>query len=237
MSAAEWSWDSWRDATERLLAALDWQELGEIYFHEHGEERWSQIRPQVFELGEVWARALLKRVPQGGRSLYVGAGVAELPVLIAERCIRGRSLRAVNRSTRECDVLMAGLASVGLAGIIKIEPMDGAIAAAYGGYDHLGCVSLFSDPETWPLLSGVAYGRIPPVHLDVEAFVREREQARTLAKAMFGGLKRPGLITTSAEELGWFLEAAAPSGAECEAEDDMIPTYMVGDPIGFVRVR
>lgn len=237
MSARSWSWESWRDATERLLAALDWEVLGDIYFHEHGLERWQEMRPHVLELGEAWAKALLKRVPEGGRSLYVGAGVAELPVLIAERCVRGRSLRAVNRSTRECEVLMAGLEKVGLAGHIEIEPVDGAAAASKGGFDHISCVSLFSDPETWPMLSGVTYGRIAPVQLDVDAFVREREQARGLAAALFAGLKRPGLVTTSAEELSWFLEAAAPSGAEWEAEDEMIPTAVVGDPIGFVHFR
>lgn len=237
MSARSWSWESWRDATERLLEALDWEALGDIYFHEQGYERWQQMRPHVLELGEAWAKALLKRVPEGGRSLYVGAGVAELPVLIADRCVRGRSLRAVNRSTRECEVLMAGLEKVGLAGHIEIEPVDGAAAAAKGGFDHISCVSLFSDPETWPMLSGVTYGRIAPVQLDVDAFVREREQARGLAAALFAGLKRPGLVTTSAEELSWFLEAAAPSGAEWDAEDEMIPTAVVGDPIGFVHFR
>jgi hypothetical protein len=237
MSARSWSWESWRDATERLLEALDWKVLGDLYFHEQGLERWQQMRPHVLELGEAWAKALLKRVPEGGRSLYVGAGVAELPVLIAERCVRGRSLRAVNRSTRECEVLMAGLEKVGLAGHIQIEPVDGALAATKNSFDHVSCVSLFSDPETWPMLSGVTYGRIAPVQLDVDAFVREREQARGLAAALFASLRRPGLVTTSAEELGWFLDAAAPSGAEWEAEDEMIPTAVVGDPIGFVHFR
>jgi hypothetical protein len=49
-------------------------------------------------------------------------------------------------------------------------------------------------------------------------------------------LRRPGWITTSAEEVAWFLEQAEAVGARYEADDDLLETAVVGDPVGFVRV-
>jgi hypothetical protein len=119
---------------------------------------------------------------------------------------------------------------------VRFEERDAGEVAAAGGYDHLGCVSLFTDPETWPLLSDVTYGRVPPVQIDVERFSAERGQARRLAERLFAGLRRPGWITTSAEEVAWFLEQAEAAGANCEADDELLETAVVGDPVGFVRV-
>lgn len=231
-----WSWGKCEEALDRLFDALDWSALGKLYFHEDGEEHWEQMRPRVIALGLDWARAALEHLPEGGVSLYAGAGVAELPVLMAEKFVRGRRVVAANRGKRECEVIEEGLLRVGLAGKLGIRNEDAAIAAARGGYDHLGCVSLFTDPETWPWLSAVSYGRIAPVQLDLEAFTAEREKARVLAKAMFAGLSKPGYLTTTAEEIGWFQEQAAANGIAIEPFGDDLPTAVVGDAIGFVKV-
>jgi hypothetical protein len=104
-------------------------------------------------------------------------------------------------------------------------------------FDHVGCISVFTDPETWPMLSAVAYGRIAPVQVDVESFVAERERARGLVAALFARLLRPGLVTTTAEEVAWFLEQASAAGAVAEPAEEMVETAVVGDPVGFLEVR
>jgi hypothetical protein len=96
---------------------------------------------------------------------------------------------------------------------------------------------LFTDPESWPLLSDVAYGRIAPVQVDVEQFVAERESARELATTLFARMRRPGLVTTTAEEVSWFLEQADAVGAEIEAGEELVEAAIVGDPIGVLRIR
>ena len=176
-------------------------------------------------------------MPATGSSLHVGAGVAELPALLCERLLRGREVRAVNRRARECEAIAAALARCGLQRELTVRQGDAAAAAAAGGYDHLGCVSLFTDPESWPLCSAVSYGRMAPVQLDVEAFAAERQRARALAATLFAGLRRPGWITTSVEEVAWFLDAAAAAGTGLDADGDTVPTAVVGDPIGFLRAR
>ncbi len=221
----------------RVFDALDWSALGEIYFHDDGENRWREKRRPLLELGERLARTLLRRLPRRGASLWVGAGVAELPVLLAESLLHERNVVAANLRQRECEVLNAGLVAAAPEVTWRFVAADARQAEPGAGFDHLGCVSLFTDPETWPELSGVAYGRIAPVQVDVERFVAEREQACSVAAALFARLQRPGLITTSAEEVAWFLEPAAAAGAVVDADEELVETAVVGDPVGFLAVR
>ncbi len=231
-------WREWAGRLERVLDALDWELLGEVYCDFGGVGFWQERRPAVVRLGREWAAAALRRLPVEGRSLYVGAGVAELPALLAEALLTRRQVTAVNLRARECDALDAGLRAAGLGDRLQLRCEDGATVAAAspGVFDHLGCVSLFSDPETFPLCSAVGYGRISPVQLDVEAFAAERERARVLAAGLWQGLRVPGWITTTAEEVAWFLEQGAAAGVGIEADDDLVESAVVGDPIGFLRV-
>lgn len=228
-------WSSVAAMHRRIAAACDWQALGEIYFHWGGEQFWAEKAPKVGELGERLARALLPKIRAAGASLWVGAGVAELPVLLAEVMLRGRDVVATNLREREVAVLNAALEKVAADLPLRYVAGDASTVAAGRSFDHLGCISVFTDPETWPVLSDVAYGRVPPVQVDVERFVAEREQARALALTLFSRLSRPGLVTTSAEEVAWFLECAAAAGIDYEADEELIDTAVVGDPVGFVR--
>lgn len=230
------AWLECEATCQRVLDALDWPVLGEIYFHWGGVDFWQERRPQVLAAGFDLARQLLRRVPSGGSSLWVGAGVAELPVLLAETLIQGRKVRATNLRARECEVLNAALQEVVPAATVRFEAIDATQVAGCGGYDLLGCISVLTDPETWPLLSDVAYGRIAPPQIDVERFVHERDQATALTQALFAGLTRPGWIATTAEEVAWFLEIAGRTEVSCAADDDMVDTAVVGDPVGFLRI-
>jgi len=53
---------------------------------------------------------------------------------------------------------------------------------------------------------------------------------------VFAGLSVPGVITTTVEEVAWFLSMAADRGLTIEADEEMVPTAIVGDPLGFLRV-
>lgn len=224
-------------AAGAVLAALDWRALGEVYFHWGGEQFWADKRPAVLRLGEALAGALAMRLPRGGRSLWIGAGVAELPVLLAETLALGREVVAANLRAAEVEALNQGLAAAAPAAVLRYVAADARTAGGDGAFDHVGCVSVFTDPETWPTLSGVSYGRLPPVQVDVERFVAEREAARGLAAAAFARLARPGTITTTAEEVAWFLEQAERAGAPIEASEELLDTAVVGDAVGFLRVR
>jgi hypothetical protein len=237
MSRAAIDWLAVSQSCRRVLDALDWHELGEIYFHWGGERFWRERLPKVTTLGKALGQALLPRLPRGGSSLWVGAGIAELPVLLGEVMLHGRTVTAANLRARECELINAGLQAAAPEVALRYQAGDARELAAGQQFDHLGCISVFTDPETWPVLSELAYGRMAPVQLDVDRFVAEREQARALAKGLFARLQRPGLVTTSAEEVAWFLEPAAEVGATIEASEDLVETAVVGDPVGFLSVR
>lgn len=229
-------WPAVTMLARRVIDALDWRGLGEVYFHWGGEQFWRERTARVLELGEVLGRRLGREVPRGGSSLWVGAGVAELPVLLGEALALGRSVVATNLRRRECELLNDGLARAAADAPVRYLAVDAQVVEPGREFDHLGCISVFTDPETWSVLSDVAYGRVPPVQIDVERFVAEREAARAVAKGVFARLQRPGVVTTTAEEVAWFLEQAAACGRTVDAADDLVATAVVGDPVGFLRV-
>jgi hypothetical protein len=221
-------------AVRRVVARLDFAALGRLYCDHGGEAFWRDRRGPLVALGMAWADAALRRLPAGGTSLYVGAGVAELPVLIAERLELGRRVAAVSQRAAECSLLDAALADAGLD--LRWTLADASEAARGQAYDHLGCVSVLSDPETFPLLSAVTYGRVHPAEITAGAFAAEQERARALVSVVMNGVTRPGLVTTTVEEVPWFLAWAHAAGIEVAADDEMVDTAVVGDPIGFLRV-
>lgn len=230
-------WHEVEKLTRRVFDAVDWRVLGDIYFHEDGEQHWADRRKLVVELGSQLARRLARQVERGGASLWVGAGVAELPVLLGEVAVLGRSVVAANLIQEECDALNAALAQAAPDVSLRYQAGPAELVAGKRLYDHVGCISVFTDPERWPMLSGVSYGRVAPVQLDLEQFAGERDEARALAAALFARLSRPGCLTTTSEEAPWFLEQAAAADAEVEASDDLVETAVVGDPVGFLQVR
>ncbi len=228
-------------ATVDLLTAvfdeIDYSVLEEVYCDEGGEAFWADRRQPVLELGLLWSAALGHRLPREGRSLYVGAGVAELPAAVTEVVDLGRELRISNLRQAECDCLNRALAVVGLSDRIVFTAGAAETQLADDRFDHLSLVSVLSDPETYPNVSGVTYGRIPPAQLDVAGFERERKAVQQLVASLLAAMQTPYLVTTTAEEVPWIVDAAQARGLSVEADDKTVETALVGDPIGFLWVR
>src|SRR2546422_5718330 len=71
-------------AIARVFDSLDYQTLGPVYCDEGGDAFWEERRGPCQELGTKGAPDPRDRPPPGGRSLYVGAGVAQLPPPVME---------------------------------------------------------------------------------------------------------------------------------------------------------
>lgn len=224
-----------RTILEALFAAIDYDRLGPVYCDEGGAAFWEAHREPALRLGLEWAYAVAARVTDGA-SLYVGAGVAELPALVVEVSDLGRTVHVCSLNEVECQVLNDALRAVGLEDRIVFECRDAAEIAPGLSFDHLSLVSVLNDPVLYPMVSGLSYGRLAPVLLDVPEFEAERNRLRGLVGTLFDGLRRPGLITTTFEEVSWLLDAASNRGLTIEADDDAIETAIVGDPIGFLCV-
>ncbi|MFK7739027.1 MAG: hypothetical protein AB8H80_01795 [Planctomycetota bacterium] len=234
MSSNAAAWSECRAASDRVLEQVDWAALGAIYFHEDGEAHWDARLADLRRLGAKLAEELGHRLTLAGASFWCGAGVAEVPVLVAEALRLGRRLVVVNPNEEECRILNDAFAAAEPELGICYQPVD-ARDVPPEEFDHVGCISVFTDPETWPTLSGVAYGRLPPVQVDLEQFGAEREDARLLAEALAERLAPSAWLTTTPEEVSWFLEQAEHGGFELQADEELVETAVVGDPVGFLR--
>ena len=180
--------------TARLITEafehLDYEKLGAIYCDEGGDAFWNDRREPCRTLGIALAEILLNRLKPGGRSLYVGAGVAELPILLMEALDLGRTFDAFNLRAGEVDVL--NQACKGLP--FRISGNDAR--SARGTFDHLCIVSVLNDPEQYPEISALSYGRANPVTFNSTAFVDQRTNVLALADACLRKLALPALGST-----------------------------------------
>lgn len=180
--------------------------------------------------GSRVALLLKKKLRRGGRSLYVGAGVAELPALILETVELGRAAEPYNLRRTEVSALNPACHSIPLT----FHAMDAA--KAKGRFDHLWIVSVLNDPERFPHLSPLSYGRGNPLTLDPQKFEKERRIVRALVEGCMEKLTRPGLVTTTTEEVIWIAEWCHRHRVPYLVGKRYYPTALVGDPICFIRV-
>lgn len=221
-------------ATSRLITEvygrLDYGALGPVYCYEGGDEFWRAKRGLCERLGSRVALLLKKKLRRGGRSLYVGAGVAELPALILETVELGRAAEPYNLRRTEVSALNPACHSIPLT----FHAMDAA--KAKGRFDHLWIVSVLNDPERFPHLSPLSYGRGNPLTLDPQKFEKERRIVRALVEGCMEKLTRPGLVTTTTEEVIWIAEWCHRHRVPYLVGKRYYPTALVGDPICFIRV-
>ena len=223
-----------RPATRHLITEvyerLDYGALGPVYCYEGGEEFWRAKRGPCDRLGRRIAVVLRKKLEPGGRSLYVGAGVAEIPELIMETVELDRTVEPYNLRRAEVAALNSASHSIPL----KFHLADAA--GAKGRFDHIWIVSVLNDPERFPHLSPLSYGRGNPLTLDPLKFSKERRIVRALVARCMGKLARPGFVTTTTEEVLWIAEWCHRHRAPYRVGTHQYPTALVGDPVCFIEI-
>jgi hypothetical protein len=220
--------------TSRLIAQtferLDYQKLGTIYCDEGGDAFWKDRREPCRAFGVALAEVLLNRLKLGGKSLYVGAGVAEIPMLFMEALDLERHVDACNLRADEVAVL--NQASKGLP--LRISASDAR--SKHGSYDHLWIVSVLNDPERYPNVSALCYGRANPITFDAAAFLEERTQIMALAEACLAKLTLPALVSTSVEEIPWITDWCDRNTIRYMVEEEDYRTAIVEDPVCLITV-
>ena len=94
-----------KHAIRDVFSRLDYDALGDVYCEEGGEAFWKAHKNKCQTMGIRIAEALKRRLSRTGRSLYVGAGVAELPMLVMETLDLNRTVEAYNLREREAGLL------------------------------------------------------------------------------------------------------------------------------------
>ena len=219
-----------RRTIAEIFAKLDYRALGPIYCHEGGDAFWKSKRRLCRRLGSALAVRLRGRLKRKGRSLYVGAGVAEIPVVSMETIERDREVVACNLRSAEVRILNRACTSLS----VRFHARNAATVS--GTFDHLWLVSVLNDPECYPELSDLSYGRANPATFDPRRFARERRDMQRVLDRCLGKLTRPGLITTSTEEAHWIADWCAARKIPWHVERRRYPSPTVGDPICFMRI-
>lgn len=213
-----------------VFAHLDYKALESVYCYEGGEEFWRKKREPCRRLGTNVAEALVKKLPPGGRSLYVGAGVTELPSLLAEAIDHQRHVEPYNLRRLEVTVLNRACRVLPF----RFYACDASLAR--GRFDHLWIVSVLNDPERFPHLAPLPYGRADPVTFNPTRFQKERQVVQTIVNRCLGKLSVPGLVTTSTEEVVWIADWCHRHRIPYHVGRKQYPTALVGDPICFIKV-
>lgn len=218
------------EAIAQVFAALNYNTLSRVYCYEGGDTFWRAKRKPCQRLGIETATALVKRLKPGGRSLYVGAGVAEMPALLAEAMDLHRVVEPYNLRRREVEVLNRACRRLP----VTFHGRDAA--SARGRFDHLWIVSVLNDPERFPHLAPLSYGQAHPVTFDPRRFERERRIVRGIVDRCMPKLSLPGLVTTSTEEVVWIADWCHRKRVSYRIERKFYETALVGDPICFIRI-
>lgn len=221
---------STRQAIANVFNHLDYKRLGSVYCYEGGDEFWQAKREPCRRLGTKVAEALVGKLSRGGRSLYIGAGVAELPVLIAESIDRERHVEPYNLRRSEVTVLNRACRD------LSVRFLARDAASARGRFDHLWMVSVLNDPERFPHLSPLSYGQANPVTFNPIVFQNERRIVQAIVDRCMPKLDIPGLVTTSTEEVIWIADWCHRHRVPYHVERKPYPTALVGDPICFIKV-
>ncbi len=219
-----------RHVVRELFAHLDYARLGPIYCDEGGDEFWMAKRGLCLRLGTRIANELLPRLPPGGTSLYVGAGVAEIPPIAMECLDLERRVLACN--LRRQEVLVLNRACVGLP--MRFQHRDAGFVK--DRVDHLWLVSVLNDPERFPELSTLSYGRANPVTFNARKFLLQQRTVATLVDRCLSRLTVPGLVTTTGEEAVWIAEWCHRKAIRYRIDRRTFASPTVGDPICLVRI-
>lgn len=221
---------STRQAIANVFNHLDYKRLESVYCYEGGDEFWRSKREPCRRLGTKVAEALVGKLSRGGRSLYIGAGVAELPVLIAESIDRERDVEPYNLRRSEVTILNR------VCHDLPVRFFARDASSVRGRFDHLWMVSVLNDPERFPHLSPLSYGRADPVSFNLVEFQKERRIVQTIVDRCMPKLDVPGLVTTSTEEVVWIADWCHRYKVPYRVSRKHYPTALVGDPICFIQV-
>ncbi|HEX6727430.1 MAG TPA: hypothetical protein VF078_08750 [Nitrospira sp.] len=209
---------------------LDYKRLESVYCYDGGDEFWRAKREPCRRLGTKVAEVLVQKLPHGGRSLYVGAGVTELPALLAESIELQRQVEPYNLRRSEVAILNRACRALP----VRFRAQDASSAASI--FDHLWIVSVLNDPERFPHLSPLSYGRADPVTFNPLLFQKERRIVQAIVDRCMPKLNVPGLVTTSTEEVVWIADWCHRHKVPYHVERKQYPTALVGDPVCFVRI-
>ena len=222
-------------------AAIDWAALEPVYCEGDAQGFFSEERlDAVRDAGLRFASDLAELLAPRGRSLYVGAGVAELAPLLLEAVGLGRKVTVHGLAGAELEQLEKAMQAAREATGSKVPRITDAPIrpGETGPVDHLWIVSVLTDPVAFPALHDRLYGRQGgPEAVGGGHPAAERRRAGKLLSTALGGLVSDAVVTTTDEELPLFEEPLAALGQTLVSPQIARLSGLVGDPVRHHRLR
>lgn len=228
------------EALAILEDTLDWPLLGRAHCFEGGEDFFGPAeREAIQDAGLHFAGDLGEVLEPKGRSLYVGAGVAELVPMAFESMVLHRDVRAVSLPGEIADELNRGLqvARAGTGGRLAVIQTHPWKTADHRPLDHLWMVSVLTDPEAFPALHDRLYERRgTDLAMGKGSVNKERPKAEALIERAVGTLVTPAWLTTTDEELEMLAPAASSRGIHVQVPEAARLSAVVGDSVRLCRL-
>lgn len=208
-------------ALGEVEGALDWDLLGRLYCHEGGEAFFPpEQRDAIRDAGLAFAADLGSLLTPGGASHYIGAAVAELPMILFESIVLERRVHWTQLPGPERDELERVLREAGC-------PEPSTEPSPPFEVDHLWCASVLTDPEAFPALHDHLYER-EGLGGDLEA---DRARAEELVRSALGRVAPPAVLSTTDEEAPLFLAACTARGWRLNLPGQGRLSGVVGDVV------
>jgi len=226
-----------------LERQLDWELLARSYCVGPAEGFFApERRAQTFDVGLALAGEVEACLPAPGvgRSLYVGAAVAELAPILMERIVLQREVLWINRPGPELDELARGLTALAArTGLDLPSPSSTDLAdLPLAPCDHLWLVSVLTDPDAFPALHDALYERAgTPLATGRGDLARERAHAAQFVDRLLDRAALPCAFTTTDEELEIVAPCAAARGLELVVPDRFQLSALARDPVRVCRLR
>ena len=210
-------------ALSALDAELDWKLLGRSACEGDGSEFFdAALRERILDTGMRFAEDVGRALGGArGRSLYLGAEIAELPLILAEHLVLGRRVEWLNiecdQTTEVARAIQA--VSAGLAVELPVPRVRALSEIEPGSCDHLWMVSVLTDPDNFPALHDALYERTGGrLATGRGSLADDRRRADALVEALLDRAAASCVLSTTDEERtvveplvarrGWALEFA-----------------------------
>lgn len=220
---------------------LDWELLGRSYCEGDGSDFFgAALRESILDTGMRFAEDVGKALGESrGRSLYLGAEIAELPVILAEHFVLGREVEWLNIECVQTTELVRALDAVGARlGVVLPRPSTRAPAEiAAASCDHLWMVSVLTDPDGFPALHDALYERTGgPLATGRGSLAEERARAEALVESLLDRAAPSCVFSTSDEERALVEPLVARRGWKLEFGRGGRLSAIVGDRVRIGRL-
>jgi hypothetical protein len=217
---------------------LDWELLGRAACEGDGTTFYdAEFRERILDTGLWFAEDLGARLEHGqGQSLYLGAEVAELPLILAEHIVMQRRVEWLNvecaATTELARAIRAVSARLGIE--LPVPIVEDVRRIAEESCDHLWMVSVLTDPDAFPALHDELYERRDaPLATGRGVLDVERRRADALVEAWLARAELPCALSTTEEELVVIEPLVAFRGWRLELESGGRLSAIVGDRVRF----